>query len=37
VGAADTIFNAVFFVVLVSTTLQGTTLEWLARRLRLVG
>jgi cell volume regulation protein A len=35
--AADTIFNAVFFVVLVSVVLQGTTLEWLARRLGLVG
>jgi potassium/hydrogen antiporter len=35
VGSAETIFNAVFFVVLVSTTLQGTTLEWLARRLKL--
>jgi cell volume regulation protein A len=35
VGSADTIFNAVFFVVLVSTVLQGTTLGWLARRLRL--
>jgi cell volume regulation protein A len=35
--SADTIFNAVFFVVLVSVVLQGTTLEWLARRLRLVG
>ncbi len=34
--AADTIFNAVFFVVLVSTLLQGTTIEWFARRLHLV-
>jgi cell volume regulation protein A len=32
----DTIFNAVFFVVLVSAIAQGTTLEPLARRLRLV-
>ena len=33
---ADTIFNAVFFVVIVSTLLQGTTLERLAKWLRLV-
>jgi potassium/hydrogen antiporter len=33
---SDTIFNAVFFVVLVSALVQGTTLEWVARRLRLV-
>jgi cell volume regulation protein A len=32
----ETVFNAVFFVVLVSTILQGTTLEWIARRLGLV-
>jgi potassium/hydrogen antiporter len=32
----ETIFNAVFFVVLVSTIAQGTTLEALARRLGLV-
>ena len=31
----DTIFNAVFFVVVVSTIVQGTTLEWLAGRLGL--
>lgn len=33
---SDTIFNAVFFVVVVSTAIQGTTLESFARRLRLV-
>ncbi len=33
---ADTIFNAVFFVVLVSAVLHGTTLEWVARRLGLL-
>jgi cell volume regulation protein A len=33
---ADTIFNAVFFVVVVSVTLQGTTLERVARGLDLV-
>jgi potassium/hydrogen antiporter len=32
----ETIFNAVFFVVLVSTAVQGTTLEALARRLGLL-
>jgi cell volume regulation protein A len=37
VGSRDTIFNAVFFVVLVSAVLQGTTLEWVAGRLGLVG
>jgi cell volume regulation protein A len=35
-SSAETIFDAVFFVVLVSAALQGTTLEWAARRLRLV-
>jgi cell volume regulation protein A len=34
--SADTIFNAVFFVVLVSAVLQGTTLEWVAARLHLI-
>jgi cell volume regulation protein A len=35
--SADTIFNAVFFVVLISVVLQGTTLEWVAGRLGLIG
>jgi cell volume regulation protein A len=33
---ADVIFNAVFFVVLISTILQGWTLEWLAGGLGLL-
>ncbi|HEY7179222.1 MAG TPA: potassium/proton antiporter [Gaiella sp.] len=36
VGEAETIFNAVFFVVVVSTLVQGSTLEWVAQRLDLV-
>ena len=36
IGEAETIFNAVFFVVVVSALLQGTTLEWVATRLGLV-
>jgi len=32
---AHELFNIVFFVVLVSTILQGATFEWLARRLRV--
>jgi cell volume regulation protein A len=36
VDHGETIFNAVFFVVLVSALVQGTTLEWVAARLRLV-
>ena len=33
---AETMFNAVFFVVAVSALVQGTTLEWVAERLGLV-
>ena len=33
---ADTIFNAVFFVVVVSTIVQGSTLEWFAGKLDLL-
>ncbi|MBA3243988.1 MAG: potassium/proton antiporter [Actinobacteria bacterium] len=33
---ANTIFNAVFFVVVVSAIVQGTTLEWIAGRLGLL-
>jgi cell volume regulation protein A len=36
VGDAETIFNAVFFVVVVSALVQGTTLERVAERLGLV-
>jgi cell volume regulation protein A len=32
----ETIFNAVFFVVVVSAVVQGTTLDWVARKLGLV-
>jgi potassium/hydrogen antiporter len=35
IEGSDTIFNAVFFVVLVSTLAQGLTLEPFAQRLRL--
>jgi potassium/hydrogen antiporter len=35
VEGSETIFNAVFFVVLVSTLVQGLTLEWFARTLGL--
>lgn len=35
VAGAQTIFNIVFFVVLVSSVIQGPTLGWLARRLHL--
>jgi cell volume regulation protein A len=36
VGPAETIFNAVFFVVVVSALFQGTTLEWVAEKLGVV-
>ena len=37
VGASETIFNAVFFVVIVSALAQGLTLDAFARRLGLAG
>jgi cell volume regulation protein A len=36
ISRGETIFNAVFFVVLISTLVQGTTLEWVAERLGVV-
>lgn len=35
-ASAELIFNVVFFVVLISATLQGSTLPWIARKLRLI-
>lgn len=32
----ETIFNAVFFVVLISALIQGTTLEWVAEKLGVI-
>jgi cell volume regulation protein A len=36
IGSSETIFNAVFFVVVVSALVQGTTLERVAARLRVL-
>lgn len=35
VAQANDVFNIVFFVVIASSLMQGTTFEWLARRLHL--
>jgi potassium/hydrogen antiporter len=35
IHGGKTIFNSVFFVVVVSALVQGTTLEWVAERLRV--
>lgn len=35
-GSAELIFNVVFFVVLISATLQGSSLAWVARKLKLI-
>ncbi len=35
VPGAFTIFNIVFFVVLISSLIQGPTIKWMARRLRI--
>jgi cell volume regulation protein A len=36
IEGAETIFNIVFFVVIVSALIQGTTLEWVAKRLGVI-
>ena len=36
ISRGETIFNAVFFVVLISTLIQGPPLEWIAERLRVI-
>ncbi len=35
VEGADQIFNIVFFITLLSLVVQGTTISWMARRLKL--
>ncbi|TWT01896.1 potassium/proton antiporter [Planomicrobium sp. CPCC 101079] len=37
IGSSNLIFNTVFFVVLISALMQGSTLSWLAERLKLTG